>query len=221
MNSKKVQVIMFCLVVLSIALVSNTAHADVWNKATKLTFSEPVEVPGMALPAGTYWFQLQDNRSNRRIVQIWNADRTQLLNTIIAIADYRMQPTSKTVIKFDERPTGSPEAIQAWFYPGDTYGQEFVYPKSRAVQLAKQVNQPVLEVPDEQATAPAPQLAQAPVKAVKPTGEEVEIAEVVQTVAAEEVLPETGTSLPLLGLLGLLSVAAGLTLRRTVTANVA
>lgn len=218
MKSNKLQVVMCGLVVLTMALVPSTAKADQWNKATKLTFNAPVEVPGMALPAGTYWFQLADSPSNRHIVQIWNADRTQLLTTILAINNYRLQRTYDTVIKFDERPTGTPEAIQAWFYPGNNFGQEFVYPKARATQIAQQVQRPVLEMRDEEAKAAPPVLEQVPVKAVQPAGQEVEIAEVV---ASEEVLPSTGSPLPLLGMLGLAFVGAGLAIRRTIASNVA
>jgi hypothetical protein len=210
MKTNKLRIITVCLVALTALLGVSNVNADDRNKATKLTFSEPVEVPGVALGAGTYWFQLADFRGNRDIVQIWNEDHTQLIATILAIPDYRKHTTDSPVVKFDERPTGTPEAIQAWFYPGDKLGQEFVYPKARATQIAQQVQKPVLEMPDEQAAAPAPVMQQAPVKAVQPTGEEVEVAEVV---AAEEVLPATGSSRPLLGMLGVLAVGAGLTLR--------
>lgn len=210
MKRNKLQIMTLCLVALIALLGASNVNADDRNKATKLSFSEPIEVPGMALGAGTYWFQLADTRANRNIVQIWNEDHSQLIATILAIPDYRKQTTDAPVVKFDERPTGTPEAIQAWFYPGDNFGQEFVYPKARATQIAQQAQKPVLEMPDEQATAPAPVMQQAPVKAVQPTGEEVEVAEVVE---AEEVLPMTGSPLPLLGLLGVLAVGAGLTLR--------
>ncbi len=213
MKSHKLQIAMFCLVALGTLFVSNNANADAWNKATKLTFTEPVEVSGTVLQSGTYWFQLMDSPSDQHIVQIWNADRSRLITTILAIPNYRLQPKGHTVIKFDERPVGTPEAIKAWFYPGDNFGQEFVYPKTRATQLAQDVNEPVLSVRDEQAAAPAPALETTPVKAVEPSGEEVEIAEVVETVSAE--LPATGSSLPLLGLVGLLAVGAGLALRYT------
>ncbi|HTZ94968.1 MAG TPA: hypothetical protein VMB18_01135 [Terriglobales bacterium] len=212
MKPNKLQIITLCLVALIALLGASNVNADDRNKATKLTFSEPVEVPGAALGAGTYWFQLADTRANRNIVQIWNEDRSKLLATILAIPDYRKHTTDKPVVKFDERPTGTPEAIQAWFYPGDNLGQEFVYPKARATQIAQQAQKPVLEMPDEQAAAPAPVLQQAPVKAVQPTGEEVEVAEVVATEAA---LPATGSPLPLLGVLGVLALGAGLTLRLT------
>jgi hypothetical protein len=210
MKSHKLQIVMFCLVALATLFVSSIANADTWNKATKLTFTAPVEVAGTVLQSGTYWFQLMNSPADRHIVQIWNADRSRLITTILAIPNYRLQPTGNTVIKFAERPTGTPEAIKAWFYPGDNFGQEFVYPRARATEIAQNVNEPVLAVRDE---APAPVLEQTPVKAVEPSGEEVEITEVVDTVAAPPALPSTGSPLPLLGLLGLVAVGAGLGLR--------
>jgi len=218
MKSHKLQIVMFCLVALATLFVSSIANADTWNNATKMTFPEAVEVAGTVLEPGTYWFQLMDSPVIRNIVQIWNADRSQLITTILAIPNYRLRPTGATVVKFSERPTGTPEAIRAWFYPGDNFGQEFVYPKTRATQIAQNVNEPVLAVRDE---APAPVLEQTPVKAVEPSGEEIEIAEVVDTVAAPPALPSTGSPLPLLGLLGLLAAGAGLGLRLIPTRDAA
>jgi len=178
--------------------------------STKLTFNEPVEIPGRVLEPGTYWFTLADGDSDRNVVQIWNADRTQLITAVLAIRDYRLQPAGDTIIKFEERPSGSPEAIHAWFYPGDNFGQEFVYPKARATQLAKQVSLPVLSMPD--ATVPQ---KQTPVNAVNPSGEELDVAEVVVSEvvtsqptlqATPQSLPQTASSLPLVGLLGVLSL---------------
>jgi hypothetical protein len=193
--------------------------ADDWDKATKLTFSEPVEVPGMALQAGTYWFTLADGDSDRNIVQIWDADRTHLVKTILAIPDYRLQPTGKTVIHFEERPSGSPEAIHSWFYPGANYGEEFVYPKTKALQFAKQTSRPVLSMPDEP-PADTSQIKLTPVKAVNPSGEEIEITEVVVTLpivvpveAPVTSLPKTGSLLPLLESAGLVALALAIVLR--------
>ena len=218
MNTSKCFIVTFCLVLLCALSAPSTLMADEWDKATKLTFSEPVEVPGQVLPAGTYWFTIADSPADRNIVQIWNADRTRLVTTILAIPDYRLQPKGRTVIHFEERPSDQPEAIHSWFYPGDNFGQEFVYPKTRATQLAKQTSRPVLSMPNEQASSTA-QVKQVPVKAVTPSGEEIEIAEVVafQPVTPQEAtsnpLPKTASSLPLWGLLGLLSLVAGFTLR--------
>lgn len=214
MKSHKSQFVMFCLVALVALFVSINAKADTWNKATKISFPEPVEVSGRVLPAGTYWFQLMDSPANRNIVQIWSADRMHLITTFLALPNYRLQPTEETAIKFAERPSGTPEAVKAWFYPGDNFGQEFIVPKAQPAQLARNVGEPVLAVREENA-APAP--AAAPATPVQPSADEVEVGEV--EMVAE--LPTTGSSLPLLGLLGLLAVAAGFGLRHIPTGDAA
>jgi LPXTG-motif cell wall-anchored protein len=208
--------IVFCALV-ACAFLLPKAAADEWNNRTTVTFSAPVEVPGagaQVLPAGTYLFKLLDSPSNRNIVQIFNEDGTHLFTTILAIPNYRLRVTGKTVMTFRERAEGQPEAIRAWFYPGANWGQEFVYPRARAIELAKITKEPVLATPVDLAAAPVETVKTAPVEAVAPTGETVDVAKVVEpppAAAAETAtkLPQTASSLPLLGLLGLLSLGTG------------
>jgi len=202
-----------------------SVKADEWNQKTVFTFSGPVEVPGQVLPQGTYVFKLLDSPSNRHIVQVFNQDETKIFGTFLAIPDYRLKPSDKPLISFEERPVDSPEAIKAWFYPGRNYGHEFVYPKPRAVALAQQNNIPVPAMPAELAentTKPAPTLGApavvamtaAPLKAEKPTQEEVEVAEVFAVTADQaDELPATASWMPLLGLAGLFSFATAGMLR--------
>src|SRR6266436_4710922 len=103
-------------IVLGIGLAPRCA-ADEHDKKTIVTFSAPVEVPGKVLPAGTYVFKLLDSTANRNIVQIFDKDEKQLYATILAVPDYRMQPSDKPLIQFEERPSDSPPAVKAWFYP--------------------------------------------------------------------------------------------------------
>jgi hypothetical protein len=121
--------LVFFVGLLSVAL-GPKARAGEWNERTQLTFTGPVEIPGKVLPAGTYTFQLMNSDSNRNIVEVFNKNRTKLYAVVMAIPDYRMTPASKTVVTFEERPSDTPEAIHAWFYPGELYGQEFVYHNS-------------------------------------------------------------------------------------------
>src|SRR5213082_2327295 len=120
----------------SLAAVA-TVRADDENRRTKLTFSQPFEVPGKVLPAGTYIFTLVHDAADRHVVQVLSADGKKPLAMFLTIPDYRLKATSKTVIKFREVPRGQPEAIKAWWYPGNTVGEEFVYHKRRAIELAK------------------------------------------------------------------------------------
>ena len=225
----------FCMSLLG-AMFLPSAKADDYDKKTTVTFSGPVEIPpvhitGMRiLPAGTYVFKLLNSSSNRHIVQIFNKDQTKIYATILAIPNYRLVAKDKTVITFNEGVRGQPEAIRAWFYPGANWGEEFVYPKAKAVELAKVTKTPVLalqaEVPVEvekpEEVAVVTRLQEVPVIAVQPTGEEVEIAQVVQseppaTVAAAPnypaELPSTGSSLPLIALCGLLALGSAFGIR--------
>ena len=106
-----------------------SAKADEWNKKTVVTFNGPVEVPGKSLPEGTYVFKIADSQSDRDIVQIFTEDERELITTILALPAYRRESTGKPVITLEERPPGYPEAVKKWFYPGENYGFEFVYPK--------------------------------------------------------------------------------------------
>jgi hypothetical protein len=224
------------------AAFAPSVRADEWNRKTVVKFSAPVEIPGVhlkgfgVLPAGTYVFKILDSQSNRHIVQIFSEDEKTVYATVLAIPNYRLKATDKTVITFSERPAGQPEALRAWFYPGRNWGEEFVYPKSKAVELAKQTNQVVLftpaeieqeiDVPIQSAEEPTVvRLREAPVMAIRPTGQEVEIAQVVTPPPAVEVaqsrppaetprkLPATGSPWPLLGLIGLVGLGGAAVLR--------
>jgi len=232
----------FCLALL-VAVVSPVAQADAWNRKTVITFSGPVEIPGVhlkgwgVLPAGTYVFKIMDSTSNRHIVQIFNKQETQVYATILAIPNYRLKTTDKTVVTFRERPAGQPQAIRAWFYPGRNWGEEFVYSRAQAIELAKSTNTHVLyttadipmEVEKPMLTVDEPEVAQmreVPVKAIQPTGEDVEIAAVVTPPPAAELepdtaptqvaamtLPATASPLPLIALLGLLALGGAFAIR--------
>ena len=214
------------------ALMPN-AKADPWNQKTIFTFSDSVEIPGQVLPAGTYVFKLA-NTHHRNVIQVFNKEESRVLSTFLAIPDYRLHPSDKTIITFDERAAGSPRAVKGWFYPGRNHGHEFVYPKNAALELAKANNTPVPAMPTElsadtarsDATLNGPEVAAmtaAPLKAEDQTGREVELSSVFVIAAPHAhaasaelpaTLPATATTLPLLGLIGLLSLLVALILRQ-------
>ena len=211
-------------VTLLCTMFSAPALAQPRDRKTTVTFSQPFEIPGVGaegsgsqvLPAGTYVFTLVDSLSDRHIVRVFSSDETQVHATILAVPNSRLRATDKTVMTFAERAAGEPQAIRAWFYPGDNSGQEFVYPKKRAVELAKLYQQPVLYISDEVAAQPPlVALRAVPVRAVTPVGEDVALAQVVEAPPVQVArLPNTAGNLPLFGLMGLLSMVVGLSLRR-------
>jgi hypothetical protein len=199
---------------LGIAL-SSSARADEWNKKTVMTVNEPFQVPNKVLPAGTYVIKLLNSQSDRHIVQIFNADETQLQTTILAIPNYRLQPTGKTVFSFWETPPGQPKALRAWFYPGDNFGQEFAYPKSAAVQIAAVSHQQVptteatqqTELPQAEITQTQPEPQQVAQNVPPPAPQEAAPAPAPEPVAvAPQELPKTASPYPLIGLAGIFSL---------------
>lgn len=200
-----------------VALLATNVRADEENKKTVVTFNEPVQVPGTVLPAGTYVFKLADSQSDRNIVQIFNADETHLITTILAIPDYRTTPTDKTILTFEERPSGEAEALQSWFYPGDNYGQEFVYPKQKATQLALVNRRSIPSIPDE-ITEPVT-MAGAPVTSIAPTDTApapatLDTSSTTITIVETDELPQTASPLASIALLGIVCLVAAAGLRR-------
>jgi hypothetical protein len=221
------------LVVLALAffgaIVASGVQADDWNKKTVITFSEPIEIPGQILPAGTYTIKLVNIDTERHVVQFLDESGIHVIATVLAINNWRLKPTGKTVVRFAERAGDNPEAIKAWFYPGDNFGQEFVYPKQRAIELAVAEKEPIPAIAAD--TTPA-DLTTASVVAVTPEREEVPVAQVfaatpetpvvAQTAAPAPVevaqtLPKTASSVPLIVLLGLASLGCGFVVKRFAT----
>lgn len=199
---------------LGIGLTPN-AQADTWNKKTIMTVNEAIQVPNKVLPPGTYVIKLLDSLSDRHIVQIFNADETELQTTILAIPNYRLQPTGGSVFTFWEMPPGQPAALRAWFYPGDNFGQEFAYPKTKAVAIAAVAHAEVptteAEKPAEMATAPIAEVpepvAEAPLPPAPVPEPVVTLPEVAQEIPpAPAELPKTASPYPLIGLTGMLSL---------------
>jgi hypothetical protein len=173
------------------------------------------------LPAGTYVFKVINAGVYEHVVQISNLDETHVYTLIVAMPNYRLKSTNQTVMTFSERPAGQPVALKAWFYPGREWGEQFVYDKPKAIQLAKETNEVVLATPIVLVAAPVEVLATAPVVAVTPAGETVETAQVVEPPPAPVVaaaapapvevasLPATASDLGLIGLSGLMLLGAG------------
>src|SRR5262249_8522483 len=98
-------------------------------------------------------FKLADLQSNRHVVQVFDKDEKKIYGTILAIPDQKLEPSDKPVVMFAERPAGTPQAVKAWFYPGETIGNEFVYPKNQAMKIARETHQSVLSMDETPATS--------------------------------------------------------------------
>jgi hypothetical protein len=121
---------MICLMLLGGTYFAPKVRADEADKKTIVTVNEAVQVPGKVLPAGTYVFKLLDP-NERTLVAIYDANDMHLITTVQGIAEERTETPDKAILQLEERPSGQPQALKAWFYPGDNTGVEFVYPTQK------------------------------------------------------------------------------------------
>ena len=147
MNTRKAITFMIAFVVAFVLFFEVSAHADMSDQATQITFSQPVQIPGQVLPAGTYWFLLANISEQQDVVQIYNSDRSKLYATLETASIERQEATDGTEMKLAEQESSKPDALVAWFYPGETTGHEFLYPKDQEKQLSQDSQQTVVATP--------------------------------------------------------------------------
>lgn len=133
-----------CAVAVFGCLTAATASAQPVDKRTLFTFSGPVALPGVTLPAGQYLFKLADPSSSQKVVQVLNADGTKPYGLFFTISAERLDPAPAPEVRFMETASGTPPAIRTWWYPGERAGYEFIFPKEQARRLAMSASQPVL-----------------------------------------------------------------------------
>ena len=137
-------VFLACSVALLACVMETPSTAQTFDKRTQFTFSGPISMPGVTLPAGKYLFRLANPDSGRNVVQVLNADGTKPYGMFFAMRAERFEPASTPEVRFMETAAGMPAAIKTWWYPGERSGYEFVYPKEQARRLAQGATQPVL-----------------------------------------------------------------------------
>ncbi len=257
LQNKRTTAIVGCFVLALVFLAPHMTRGDDWNLATRFTINQPFEVPNLVLQPNTrYVIRLLDSPSNRNVVQIYNEDQTKLLTMFMAISDQRTEATDKTVFTFIETQPGYPVPMKEWFYPGRLIGQEFIYPKSQALEIARHSREPILatdgDIHDVAAlnvetvrplgeTTTVTKAEPAPITEEKPsiteqpeeqpaiaentesnlkTEPEVQREKPAETPAAaapvteeNRELPKTAGELPLIGLIGVLCLGAGLGLK--------
>jgi len=125
-------------------LVAATAYAQPSDKRTFFTFSRPITLPGVTLPAGKYVFRLADDTSSRKVIQVASADGTKPYAMLLTIPDERRDPPKDAEVSFLETAANTPSAVGAWWYPGERIGYEFIYPRAQARQLARTTGASVL-----------------------------------------------------------------------------
>jgi hypothetical protein len=225
------------------AALAVPAHAQPLDSRTEFTFNNPVEMPGVTLPPGTYVFRFVDATTSRKVMQVQAKDASnKTYGLFMTINAQRPRASEEAELRFLETPAGKPAAVKTWWYPGQTTGREFIYPRSQARRLAQTTNQTVVTTKDDNVSAD--DMKSADLVAMSPSGQETELTDDQlvaaaantppvgtsgrvtqeqtmaradnarsQNTATRTTLPRTSTALPFLGLLGFTSLFGGAVLR--------
>ena len=138
----KLRTLTIGLALVMVATISGPlARADSWNQETRITFSEPMEIPGHVLPAGSYCFVLASDDADRSMVRIFSADKRLLYATVLTVPSHREEARRASSLTLAERPSGKPEAILVWFYEGEQTGHQFIYPVHERKEIAHDMRQ--------------------------------------------------------------------------------
>lgn len=141
---KHLVIVPFVLATALVGALATPARADECNKLTYLTFSAPVALPGVALRAGTYRFTHPDCETGDGLLRVSSRDGREAYGTFVTVPERRPSPSTRVEVVFARMPTGSPEAIKEFFYPGDKTGDGLVYSKQEAPIVAEAPVQNVL-----------------------------------------------------------------------------
>ncbi len=177
---------------LTMSATPTFAQGQPMDSRTEFTFKQPVELPGVTLPPGTYVFRFVDGTTGKRVMQVQAKDASsKTYGMFMTINAVRPRASDDAELRFLETPAGQPAAVKTWWYPGNTIGREFIYPRSQALRLAKATNTTVLMTKTE--TKGNDQVQTADLAYVSPTGQETGLTDE-QLVAAAANTPPVGVS---------------------------
>ncbi|HEV8266720.1 MAG TPA: hypothetical protein VGR00_00745 [Thermoanaerobaculia bacterium] len=219
-------------VAVTLAGFSTQANAKSFKeKESTLTATERVEVPGAVLEPGTYVIKVIELQSNRNVVQVTDVDGAKIYTTCIATPhEGAVPPPNTTFVYYPNATASGAKVLRTWFAPEDRFGQDFVYPKSRAEELARLNKVEVQSYQVAETTPTSEMLIKTPITPIEPepptvekikeepvTTAAVEPAPAPQPVAVAEnkprKLPKTASDFPLLLGVGLLALSGAGALR--------
>jgi len=193
------------------------ALAQSERENSTFTVTEPVDVGSFTLQPGTYLIKVVVLESNRNMIQVTNEDQTKVFASVLAtphaIVANEAAPTSRYV--YYATAPGQRKALRTWYARETTNGQDIVYSRQRAMEIAVVAKAPVIAISDdvkETEYKTATLTIVTPEQQVKPYAAPAPVVMLAEAPPVRH-LPATASPVPLFGLLGLLSVGGGLGLR--------
>jgi hypothetical protein len=128
MLTRKVIHTLFGVALVGVLATSSIGAVPDASRTTYFTFSKAVQLPGVALPAGTYVFEVLNPWTSSNVVRVASRDRSKVY--LLALTLPVERPRSRDMkprIVLGETPAGQPPAVKSWFAAGETLGRAFIY----------------------------------------------------------------------------------------------
>ena len=112
---------------LALVVAGSGSHAwAIGNHENRLTFNRSVALPGVVLPAGSYWFDTHWDSPN--VVSVRNQKRNKVFyQGFTARAQRPAAMSPNTAVTLGEATANEVPPITAWYELGQTIGHEFLY----------------------------------------------------------------------------------------------
>jgi hypothetical protein len=115
-------------VALTMGLTQSAATSSLGERTTYITFSQPVQLPGVELRAGTYIFERAEPLGAPSIVRVLSRDRA--IPYYLGFTNFAERPSgtaANAVVSFGESRIGEPAPVTAWWPSGELRGHQFIY----------------------------------------------------------------------------------------------
>jgi len=125
MTPLKIHLFVWFAAAILVLTAPQAVSAESLNKGTIANFDQPIEIPGLVLPAGSYAFI-----ERGPLVQVWDRDQTKLYATLITnAAEQSRFVDERQEFEFEKQGSDSPPELKSWFLDGGIIGHEFIYRK--------------------------------------------------------------------------------------------
>lgn len=222
------------MAVVAFAILVSTAAFAQTPEVSVLPVTEPLDVGGTIIQPGTYHIRVVPSNTDRNKIQVMSTDGTKVFATALTVP-HPFEPgeeSPSTTFIYYPAGEGQPRALRTWFAPNPDAsqgGHDIVYNENRAKQLARLAKANVVMYPatvtvaevDTDLQVVTPEARVETYTYTPPAIVERQTTTITETTTpmtsasttSDVDMPATASNIPLIALLGLISLAGAVVFR--------
>jgi hypothetical protein len=113
------------IALLALTAAPSGASLGHWDR---ITFSGPVALPGVVLPAGSYKFEIANPETSLRVVRVSDRDTGRVYFAgFTRLVPRPVNLPADQLVTLGEAPRGAAMPITVWYPSGLSQGHQFIY----------------------------------------------------------------------------------------------